>query len=79
MATALVIVSVPANNETEDKAIPEENDGGASFFMDEAYQLADGHNTKSVAVLGFLLEDIDNQVGKFIFFPVSYANDGDVR
>lgn len=36
------------------------NTGGGTFFLDEAYQLADGHNLGGVSVLDFLLAEIKN-------------------
>ena len=43
------------------------NAGGGAFFLDEAYQLALGHNYGGASVLDFLLAEIKNQVGKIVF------------
>lgn len=46
--------------------------GGGAFFLDEAYQLASGHNPGGTAVLDFLLAEIENQVGKIVFILAGY-------
>lgn len=46
--------------------------GGGAFFLDEAYQLASGHNPGGTAVLDFLLAEIENQVGKILFILAGY-------
>ena len=46
--------------------------GGGAFFLDEAYQLASGHNYGGAAVLDFLLAEIENQVGKVLFILAGY-------
>ncbi|PGH11549.1 hypothetical protein AJ79_04807 [Helicocarpus griseus UAMH5409] len=46
--------------------------GGGAFFIDEAYQLADGRNYGGAAVLDFLLAEIENQVGKIVFILAGY-------
>jgi replication-associated recombination protein RarA len=48
------------------------NAGGGVFFLDEAYQLALGHNYGGAAVLDFLLAEIENQVGKIVFILAGY-------
>ena len=46
-------------------------DGGA-FFLDEAYQLALGHNYGGASVLDFLLAEIENRVGIIVFIFAGY-------
>ena len=46
--------------------------GGGAFFLDEAYQLASGHNLGGGAVLDFLLAEIENQVGTIVFIFAGY-------
>ena len=48
------------------------NADGAAFFLDEAYQLALGHNYRGASVLDFLLAEIENQVGKIVFIFAGY-------
>jgi hypothetical protein len=48
------------------------NAGGGVFFLDEAYQLALGHNYGGTAVLDFLLAEMENQVGKIVFVLAGY-------
>ena len=48
------------------------NAGGGAFFLDEAYQLASGHNYGGASVLDFLLAEIENQVGKIVFIFAGY-------
>lgn len=48
------------------------NAGGGAFFLDEAYQLALGHNYGGASVLDFLLAEIENQVGKIVFIFAGY-------
>lgn len=48
------------------------NAGGGAFFLDEAYQLALGHNYGGKPVLDFLLAEIENQVGKIVFIFAGY-------
>lgn len=48
------------------------NAGGGAFFLDEAYQLADGRNPGNTTVLDFLLAEIENQVGKIVFILAGY-------
>ena len=51
------------------------NAGGGAFFLDEAYQLASGHNAGGTSVLDFLLAEIENQVGKVVFILAGYAKE----
>lgn len=46
--------------------------GGGAIFIDEAYQLALGHNQGGAAVMDFLLAEIENQVGKIVFILAGY-------
>ena len=46
--------------------------GGGAFFLDEAYQLALGHNYGGAAVLDFLLAEIENRVGTIVFIFAGY-------
>ncbi|MCJ1288012.1 hypothetical protein MMC26_007365, partial [Xylographa opegraphella] len=48
------------------------NAGGGAFFLDEAYQLALGHNYGGASVLDYLLAEIENQVGKIVFILAGY-------
>lgn len=48
------------------------NAGGGAFFLDEAYQLALGHNYGGAAILDYLLAEIENQVGKIVFIFAGY-------
>ena len=48
------------------------NAGGGAFFLDEAYQLALGHNYGGKPVLDYLLAEIENQVGKIVFIFAGY-------
>ncbi|MCJ1382149.1 hypothetical protein MMC17_005261 [Xylographa soralifera] len=48
------------------------NAGGGAFFLDEAYQLALGHNSGGASVLDYLLAEIENQVGKIVFILAGY-------
>jgi DNA polymerase III delta prime subunit len=47
--------------------------GGGVFFLDEAYQLTEGHNYGGKAVLDFLLAEIENQVGRIVFILAGYS------
>jgi hypothetical protein len=49
------------------------NAGGGAFFLDEAYQLALGHNYGGKSVLDYLLTEIENQVGKIVFIFAGYS------
>lgn len=40
-----------------------EGSGGGVYFIDEAYQLAEGHNFGGKTVRDFLLAEIENLVG----------------
>ena len=48
------------------------NAGGGAFFLDEAYQLALGHNYGGASILDFLLAEIENQVDKIVFIFAGY-------
>ncbi|TAQ88242.1 hypothetical protein B7494_g3417 [Chlorociboria aeruginascens] len=48
-----------------------DNDGGV-YFIDEAYQLAEGHSPGGKTVLDFLLAEIENLVGKVVFIFAGY-------
>lgn len=43
--------------------------------MDEAYQLASGHNPGGAPVLDFLLAEIENQFGKIVFILAGYTKE----
>ena len=49
-----------------------ENAGGGVYFIDEAYQLTEGHNHGGKPVLDYLLAEIENLVGKVIFVFAGY-------
>ncbi|KFZ12367.1 hypothetical protein V502_07117, partial [Pseudogymnoascus sp. VKM F-4520 (FW-2644)] len=49
-----------------------ENAEGGIYFIDEAYQLAEGHNYGGKVVLDFLLAEIENLVGKVVFVFAGY-------
>lgn len=49
-----------------------ENAQGGVYFIDEAYQLAEGHNYGGKTVLDFLLAEIENLVGKVVFVFAGY-------
>lgn len=49
-----------------------ENAQGGIYFIDEAYQLAEGHNYGGKTVLDFLLAEIENLVGKVVFVFAGY-------
>ena len=46
--------------------------GGGAFFIDEAYQLASGNSHGGLAVLDFLLAEIENLTGKVVFILAGY-------
>jgi hypothetical protein len=48
------------------------NAEGGVYFIDEAYQLAEGHNYGGKTVLDFLLAEIENLVGKVVFVFAGY-------
>lgn len=52
-------------------AILEASQGGV-YFIDEAYQLTEGHNYGGKAVLDYLLTEIENLVGKVVFVFAGY-------
>ena len=49
-----------------------DNSEGGVYFIDEAYQLAEGHNYGGKAVLDYLLAKIENLTGKVIFVFAGY-------
>jgi len=49
-----------------------ENSDGGVYFIDEAYQLADGHNFGGKTVLDYLLAEIENLTGKVVFVFAGY-------
>ncbi|KAI9742870.1 MAG: hypothetical protein M1818_003599 [Claussenomyces sp. TS43310] len=49
-----------------------ENSDGGVYFIDEAYQLAEGHNYGGKTVLDFILAEIENLVGKVVFVFAGY-------
>ncbi|KAI9764249.1 MAG: hypothetical protein M1839_005972 [Geoglossum umbratile] len=48
------------------------NNGGGALFIDEAYQLASGHNHSGRQVLDFLLAEVENLTGKVVFILAGY-------
>lgn len=52
-----------------------ENAEGGVYFIDEAYQLAEGHNFGGKTVLDFLLAEIENLVGKIVFVFAGYRKE----
>lgn len=52
-----------------------ENSDGGVYFIDEAYQLADGHNYGGKTVLDFILAEIKNLVGKVVFVFAGYRKE----
>ncbi|SMR53285.1 unnamed protein product [Zymoseptoria tritici ST99CH_3D1] len=46
--------------------------GGGTFFIDEAYQLASGSNPGGGAVLDYLLPEVENLTGKVVFILAGY-------
>lgn len=51
--------------------ILEKSQGGV-YFIDEAYQLTEGHNFGGKTVLDYLLTEIENLVGKVVFVFAGY-------
>jgi hypothetical protein len=49
-----------------------ENSEGGVYFIDEAYQLAEGHNPGGKTVLDYLLAEIENLTGKVVFVFAGY-------
>ncbi|KAA8572098.1 hypothetical protein EYC84_002021 [Monilinia fructicola] len=45
---------------------------GGVYFIDEAYQLTEGHNFGGKTVLDYLLTEIENLVGKIVFVFAGY-------
>jgi Cdc6-like AAA superfamily ATPase len=52
-----------------------ENSDGGVYFIDEAYQLAEGHNYGGKTVLDFILAEIENLVGKVVFVFAGYRKE----
>lgn len=48
---------------------------GGVYFIDEAYQLAEGHNHGGKTVLDYLLANIENLTGKVIFIFAGYRKE----
>jgi AAA lid domain len=48
---------------------------GGVYFIDEAYQLAEGHNYGGKTVLDFLLAEIENLTGKVVFVFAGYRKE----
>ncbi|KAL0932639.1 AAA family ATPase [Colletotrichum truncatum] len=48
------------------------NDGGGVIFIDEAYQLSSGNSPGGLAVLDFLLAEVENLAGKIVFVLAGY-------
>jgi hypothetical protein len=46
--------------------------GGGALFIDEAYQLTSGNSTGGLAVLDFLLPEVENLTGKVVFILAGY-------
>ncbi|RDL34326.1 NFX1-type zinc finger-containing protein 1 [Venustampulla echinocandica] len=51
-----------------------ESSEGGVYFIDEAYQLAEGHSYGGKAVLDFLLGEIENLTGKVVFVFAGYRS-----
>ncbi|KAF7863083.1 hypothetical protein EAF04_007166 [Stromatinia cepivora] len=45
---------------------------GGVYFIDEAYQLTEGHNVGGKTILDYLLTEIENLVGKVVFVFAGY-------
>lgn len=52
-----------------------ENSEGGVYFIDEAYQLAEGHNHGGKTVLDYLLAQIENLTGKVVFLFAGYRKE----
>jgi len=52
-----------------------ENAEGGVYFIDEAYQLAEGHNFGGKTVLDYLLAEIENLMGKVVFVFAGYRKE----
>ncbi|ERF72667.1 hypothetical protein EPUS_09257 [Endocarpon pusillum Z07020] len=48
---------------------------GGVYFIDEAYQLAEGHNHGGKTVLDYLLANIENLTGKIVFIFAGYRKE----
>ncbi|KAL8708732.1 MAG: hypothetical protein Q9220_006458 [cf. Caloplaca sp. 1 TL-2023] len=46
--------------------------GGGAMFLDEAYQLTQGHSPSGRQVLDFLLPEMENNIGKIVFIFAGY-------
>lgn len=49
-----------------------QNAGGGALFLDEAYQLTNGHNHGGRQVLDYLLAEMENNVGTMVFIIAGY-------
>jgi Cdc6-like AAA superfamily ATPase len=49
--------------------------GGGAMFIDEAYQLTSGNSPGGLAVLDFLLPEVENLTGKVVFILAGYNRD----
>ena len=49
--------------------------GGGAVFIDEAYQLTSGNSSGGLAVLDFLLPEVENLTGKVVFILAGYNRD----
>ncbi|KAM0323930.1 hypothetical protein ACHAQA_008511 [Verticillium albo-atrum] len=49
------------------------NNGGGIVFIDEAYQLSSGNSPGGLAVLDFLLAEVENLTGTIVFVLAGYA------
>jgi hypothetical protein len=52
-----------------------ENAEGGVYFIDEAYQLAEGHNFGGKTVLDYLLAEIENLTGRVVFVFAGYRKE----
>jgi hypothetical protein len=50
-------------------------DGGGTIFVDEAYQLASGHNYSGKQILDFLIAEMENNVGQLVFIFAGYTKE----
>ncbi|KAK1981578.1 ATPase [Colletotrichum cereale] len=48
------------------------DDGGGVIFIDEAYQLSSGNSPGGLAVLDFLLAEVENLTGRIVFILAGY-------
>lgn len=49
-----------------------QNNGGGAVFIDEVYQLASGANYGGIAVLDYILAEVENLTGKVVFILAGY-------